>query len=108
MQARPQNTYLNAAGSAAQNQRNGQKAAKIPANEPGLPGAQGSSANNRDNPNSKDKITGTTSKSNSLLESNETGEPATSPPSSATAFRSLNHIAAKEMSAWAGDTGAPY
>jgi hypothetical protein len=42
---------------------------KFPANEPGLPGAQGSSANNRDNPNSKDKITGTTSKSNSLLES---------------------------------------
>jgi hypothetical protein len=72
------NPSLNA-GSAATKQRNGQKAANIPANDPGLPGAQGSSAIKRDNLNPKVTITGTTSKSRSLLESNSTGEPATSP-----------------------------
>jgi hypothetical protein len=63
------NPSLNA-GSAA-TKRNGQMAAKIQANDPGLLGVGGSSAI-RVNP--EITLTGTTSKSHSLLVSNLTGE----------------------------------
>jgi hypothetical protein len=87
------------AGSAA-TKRNGQMAAKNLANDPGLLGAGGSSAI-RVNP--EITLTGTTSKSHSLLESNSTGEPASSPPSSAVTFKQRNPsyaaVLAKQLAA---------
>jgi hypothetical protein len=88
------------AGSAATKNRNGQMAAKTPANDPGLLGAGGSSAIHV---NPEITLTGTTSKSHSILESKSTGEPANSPPSSAITFKMRNPsyaaVLAKQLAA---------